>query len=175
MYWKDSLASLIYLNPHLCDDIRMWKEVGLKYPRVRYKTVDVKGKVVVMQLDGDGSWIKPNEWADLHLQSLVQRIHDDGERLLAIVPQAEAQKIVARALPNMRFVDLGVLTKLTSERDDLISKLDAATQENRKLLTISARSSQRIDVLEERLKNVLTTIETNSTITTPRAIKELVK
>jgi len=71
MFWKDELAKEI-LNQYSVT--KSWLlALTERYPALRVKTVDANGKVPVIQLNRKGEWLKPREWADIHLLNLKQQ------------------------------------------------------------------------------------------------------
>jgi len=182
MLWKDFLASMIRANPKLNTSYDSWVEIRSKFPRVRFKTFDTKGRVVAIQLEGAGDWMKPSEWADLHIQNLLQRVHDDGERLAVILPQAEAAELISGALPTMRLSTSEQYSKLSEEHDTIVSKLSLAEKQIKELARRSSDYRDQVSqltydrkMLEAQVNRMLTIIRENVSITTPKAIRELVK
>lgn len=71
MFWKDELAKEI-LKRHVVT--QPWLlSLAERYPVLRVKTVDANGIVPVIQLNGKGEWLKPGEWANMHLLNLKQQ------------------------------------------------------------------------------------------------------
>lgn len=71
MFWKDELAKEI-LAQHTVT--KPWLlSLTERYPVLRVKTVDANGIVPVIQLNGKGEWLKPGEWANMHLLNLKQQ------------------------------------------------------------------------------------------------------
>lgn len=71
MFWKDHLASEILARREVS---YAWL-VGQtdRYPSLRVKTTDANGRVPVIQFNGKGEWLKPKEWAEIHIANLKQR------------------------------------------------------------------------------------------------------
>lgn len=171
MLWKDSLALWIRSQPMSNTDYDLWVKNRAKFPRVRFKTFDSRGRVVAIQLEGTGEWMKPKEWADLHIQNLLQRVHDDGERLSAILSPTAAAELISGALPTMRLSTSQQYSNLLVERDDLANKLALAMREIRHIRGVE----QDRNALEGKVDRMLTIIKDNLTITTPKAIRKLVE
>jgi len=71
MFWKDKLAQDILAQQTVT---KSWLlSLAERYPALRVKTVDANGRVPVIQLNGKGEWLKPKEWANMHLLNLKQQ------------------------------------------------------------------------------------------------------
>lgn len=71
MFWKDKLANEILAQYSVT---KSWLlSLTDRYPALRVKTVDANGRVPVIQLNGKGEWLKPGEWANMHLLNLKQQ------------------------------------------------------------------------------------------------------
>lgn len=81
MFWKDALAHDILEHDVT---IEWLHSIQRRYPSLRVKTIDAKGKTPVIQLAERGEWIKPKEWASNHLSSLTQRYLESQSRLKAV-------------------------------------------------------------------------------------------
>ena len=79
MFWKDEICK--YIRSHECSYGELVNLTKL-YPALRVKTIDAKGRVPVIQLSEKGEWMKPCEWANLHLQSLTQRYSESQQRII---------------------------------------------------------------------------------------------
>lgn len=79
MFWKDEICK--YIMSHNCsyDELIVLSKI---YPTLRVKTIDAKGRVPVIQLSERGEWMKPIEWANLHLQSLIERYSESQQRII---------------------------------------------------------------------------------------------
>jgi hypothetical protein len=126
--------------------------------------------------------MKPKEWADLHIQNLLQRVHDDGERLAVILSPGKAAELISGALPTMRLSTSEQYSNLLVKSDDLASRLALAEEQIRTLRKEGVELRDQVRQLsydrkmaEEQLNRILTTIRNNLSITTPKAIRELVK
>jgi len=82
MFWKDQLASEILAQSNIT---KTWL-YGLtdRYPSIRVKTLDANGRVLVIQLNGKGEWLKPKEWANIHIANLKQRHVELHQRLSTV-------------------------------------------------------------------------------------------
>ena len=82
MFWKDQLASEILAKS---DINKFWLD-GLtdRYPSLRVKTIDANGRVPVIQLNGKGEWLKPKEWANIHIANLKQQHVELHHRLSTV-------------------------------------------------------------------------------------------
>lgn len=82
MFWKDHLASEILAQSNITET---WL-CGLtdRYPSIRVKTLDANGRVPVIQLNGKGEWLKPKEWANIHIANLKQRHVELHQRLSTV-------------------------------------------------------------------------------------------
>jgi len=82
MFWKDHLAKEILAK----DSIHKYWLDSLtdRYPSIRVKTLDADGRVVVIQLNGKGEWLKPKEWANIHIANLKQQHVELHRRLMTV-------------------------------------------------------------------------------------------
>jgi hypothetical protein len=82
MFWKDQLASEILAQSNIT---KTWL-YGLtdRYPSIRVKTLDANGRVPVIQLNGKGEWLKPEEWANIHIANLKQQHVELHQRLSTV-------------------------------------------------------------------------------------------
>jgi hypothetical protein len=82
MFWKDHLAKEILAK----DSIHKYWLDSLtdRYPSIRVKTLDANGRVVVIQLNGKGEWLKPKEWANIHIANLKQQHVELHRRLMTV-------------------------------------------------------------------------------------------
>jgi len=174
-FWKDSLASWILANPECSRSVTLWDRNSPKFPRVRYKTADVKGKVVVIQLEGKGHWVKPIDWVKLHTLSLWERLHDDSTRLLSILERNEMLNHLSKLLPTLDIVSRDELCKVKLQREDLVAQLVSLTKKYNDLVGAFEKSKSRSEKLEQRLKHFHSVIRDNAGALVPKAIKELVK
>lgn len=71
MFWKDKLAKEILEKRYVTQPWLL--SLTERYPVLRVKTVDANGEVPVIQLNGKGEWLKPGEWANMHLLNLKQQ------------------------------------------------------------------------------------------------------
>lgn len=70
-FWKDELAKEILAQGTVT---KLWLlSLTERYPALRVKTVDANGRVPVIQLSRKGEWLKPGEWATMHLLNLKQQ------------------------------------------------------------------------------------------------------
>lgn len=82
MFWKDQLAKEILARSSID---KYWLD-GLteQFPSIRVKTVDANGRVPVIQLNGKGEWLKPKEWALIHVANLKQQHVELHQRLITV-------------------------------------------------------------------------------------------
>lgn len=79
-FWKDRLAySIIHEGCHTPEGLA---RIRAQYPSLRVKTIDVKGKVPVIQFSEHGEWMKPLEWANNHIQAIEAKYREQHARLL---------------------------------------------------------------------------------------------
>jgi hypothetical protein len=71
MFWKDKLAQDILAQQTVT--MSWLLSLAERYPVLRVKTVDANGRVPVIQLNRKGEWLKPKEWANMHLLNLKQQ------------------------------------------------------------------------------------------------------
>jgi len=82
MFWKDELAKEIMAQSTVT---KSWLlSLAERYPALRVKTVDANGRVPVIQLNRKGEWLKPSEWADMHLLNLKQRHSELHHRIKSL-------------------------------------------------------------------------------------------
>jgi len=82
MFWKDQLASEILAKSNIT---KAWLyDLTDRYPSIRVKTLDANGRVPVIQLNGKGEWLKPKEWANIHIANLKQQHVELHQRLSTI-------------------------------------------------------------------------------------------
>jgi len=82
MFWKDQLASEILAQFSIT---KSWLDsLTDRYPSIRVKTLDANGRVVVIQLNGKGEWLKPKEWANIHIANLKQQHVELHQRLMTV-------------------------------------------------------------------------------------------
>jgi hypothetical protein len=82
MFWKDHLASEILAQSSIT---KSWLDsLTDRYPSIRVKTLDANGRVPVIQLNGKGEWLKPREWANIHIANLKQRHVELHQRLSTV-------------------------------------------------------------------------------------------
>ena len=78
MFWKDQLCKDIMSHQNSLEYLHSLQK---RYPSLRVKTIDAKGRVPVIQLSEKGEWIKPSEWASNHLTAQVQRLLESQQRI----------------------------------------------------------------------------------------------
>lgn len=82
MFWKDQLASEILAQLSIT---KSWLDsLTDRYPSIRVKTLDANGRVAVIQLNGKGEWLKPKEWANIHIANLKQQHVELHQRLMTV-------------------------------------------------------------------------------------------
>jgi hypothetical protein len=82
MFWKDHLASEILAQSSIT---KSWLDsLTDRYPSIRVKTIDANGRVPVIQLNGKGEWLKPKEWANIHIANLKQQHVELHHRLTTV-------------------------------------------------------------------------------------------
>jgi len=82
MFWKDQLASEILAQFSIT---KSWLDsLTDRYPSIRVKTLDANGRVPVIQLNGKGEWLKPKEWANIHIANLKQQHVELHQRLTTV-------------------------------------------------------------------------------------------
>lgn len=82
MFWKDHLAKEILAKDSIH---KYWLDrLTDRYPSIRVKTLDADGRVVVIQLNGKGEWLKPKEWANIHIANLKQQHVELHRRLMTV-------------------------------------------------------------------------------------------
>jgi len=82
MFWKDQLASEILAQLSIT---KSWLDsLTDRYPSIRVKTLDANGRVAVIQLNGKGEWLKPKEWANIHIANLKQQHVELHQRLTTV-------------------------------------------------------------------------------------------
>lgn len=82
MFWKDQLAREILAQLSITES---WlNSLTDRYPSIRVKTLDANGRVAVIQLNGKGEWLKPKEWANIHIANLKQQHVELHHRLMTV-------------------------------------------------------------------------------------------
>jgi uncharacterized protein YciI len=82
MFWKDQLANEILAQFSIT---KSWLDnLTDRYPSIRVKTLDANGRVPVIQLNGKGEWLKPKEWANIHIANLKQQHVELHHRLMTV-------------------------------------------------------------------------------------------
>jgi hypothetical protein len=170
------------MNPKCATNYDLWVRNQSTFPKIRFKTADIKGKVVLIQLEGSGEWTKPEEWANIHIQNLLHRVHDDGNRLLDILPPASVLMLISGALPKLNLIKPESVSGLKDERDDLANSLAGATRSLEAEVLKSIRLQERMTRIEEEngllrrtTNSVMTIIRENMNAVTPKAIRDIVK
>lgn len=148
MFWKDELALEVIKNQ---DSISYSWLLSLqsRFPSLRVKTVDVKGRVPAIQLSGKGEWLKPLEWANSHVANLKQQCGELHSRLehLGCDPSDSLQNGAAtNQLNRDRSNDLAEITELQGKYDKACKNYRAAME-----LVILLDSGEKLS-LESRTK-----------------------
>lgn len=130
MFWKDELAREIMS----AQDISYSFCVSLqdKFPYLRVRTIDAKGKVPMIQFDAHGEWFKPQEWANNHLVHLRQQRSELQLRLKTLGCDPSdmfKSKSTNHQLESGLQSDPAEVQTLSKERDALLSMVKAYHQE----------------------------------------------
>jgi len=174
VFWKDELAKLIlHASNYELQDAAYMKDLSMKFPKIRYKTVDSRGSIFVIRFEETKEWLKPVDWANIHLSNLRSRFRNDLERLVVIEESAS------------------VLQELKVDFPDYFDAFDSKIAESQRIMLESRESfrfqQKRIDellielrlcedqkrLLEERISKANKLLLDNATFTCPKAIKDL--
>jgi len=179
--WKDSLALWILSNPSCDVSYDVWKFAKSKFTRVMVKTVDVKRRVVNIQLEQHGLWFKPTEWANNHIQSLWSRVNDDIGRILQLQKPTVVREELSILFPDLD-IRLDLVEKMRTEVNDLNSRYNEMAGRWNKLVeelgtskALVMSGDEKIARLKKGLRGARDTIRNNSNAITPKPIKDLVE
>jgi len=110
MFWKDQLAMKILA--HADPSFQWLASLQSEFPSLRVKTIDAKGKVPVIQLNGKGEWMKPKEWALNHKSSLRSNYKELQLRLTLLGDDLTEQSSSQSSPKQLRTEDSNDLTDL---------------------------------------------------------------
>lgn len=79
MFWKDQFAREVLAMPDC--SYQSLIDLRAKFPSLRVKTLDAKGKVPVIRFDDSSEWLKPKEWADNHRTAICCKYQEQHSRV----------------------------------------------------------------------------------------------